>query len=60
MYARFSRTILITDCLVGVVVASAIADKEILDSIPGSDKFILYFAIRDFLVVIMKSGLEPD
>ena len=45
------------DCLVGLVVASSTAEQEVLGSILESDKVLLKFSIRDFLVVVTDSGL---
>ena len=47
------------DCLVGLVVASATAELEVLGSIPGSDKVLLGFSIRNFSVAVTESGFVP-
>ena len=45
-----------TGCLVGLVVESVTA----AGSIPGSDKVLLGFSIRDFSVTVTDSGFVPD
>ena len=47
-------------CLVGLVVASAAAEQEILGSIPDSDKLMLGFWIKNYLLTIMESGIVPS
>ena len=42
-----------------MVVASAIAEQEFLVSIPGSDKVLLGFSIRNFLVAVTEFGFVP-
>ena len=44
---------------VGLVVASATAELEALGSIPGSDKVVLGFSIRDFSVTVTESEFVP-
>ena len=46
-------------CLVGLVVAGATAEQGVLGSIPGSDKVLLGFSNRDFLVTVTESGFVP-
>ena len=41
------------------MVASATAEQVVLGSIPGSDKVVLDFTIRDFSVTVMESGFVP-
>ena len=41
---------------VGPVVASATAELEVLGPIPGSDKVLLAFSIRNFSVAVTESG----
>ena len=45
--------------LVGLVAASASTEQEVLDSMPGSGKVLLGFAIGNFLVVVTESGFVP-
>ena len=35
------------------------AEQGVLGSIPGSDKVLLGFSIRNFSVTVMESGFEP-
>ena len=47
------------DCLVGLVVAGATAEQEVLGSILGSDKVLLGFSISNFSVAVTESGFVP-
>ena len=49
----------ISTFLVGLVAASATAEQGVLGSIPGSDKVLLGFSIRDFSVTVTVSGFVP-
>ena len=48
----------LTDCLVGLVVASATAGQGVLGAIPGSDK-VIRVSIRDFSVTVTERDLCP-
>ena len=41
------------------MVADATAEQGVLGLIPGSDKVLLGFSIRDFSVTVMESGFVP-
>ena len=45
--------------LIGLVTASVTAEQEVLGSIPGSDKVLLGFSIRNFLEAVSESGFVP-
>ena len=58
IYLRcFTKDLFYIDCLVGQRVASATAELEVLGSIPGSDKVLLGFSIRNFTIAVTESGL---